>query len=144
MTVPLDVFAELAASAPLLPCDQPSPPESSATTDDSSTDIGSTTSEDLSTASITKPSSPFLMSGKRSGGKRTIHNVCERRRRENIREAFRLLQVRVVPLAASSSSQRGENLRASKMEVLRRAIERIERGRKELALLEAELAKYRT
>lgn len=101
-----DVFAALASAASALAGD-------TAETD-TSTDCDTDT--DSTTTSTTDPS------------KRFIHNVCERKRRENIREAFSQLQRRVVPSGD----------RVSKVGVLERAMERVRRVKREVALLEAE------
>jgi hypothetical protein len=67
-----------------------------------------------------------------SNSKRFFHNVCERRRREDMRDAFAQLQQRVFP------HRMGGGVRVSKMDILWGAIERVKRVRKEVALLEAE------
>lgn len=106
-------FAELAAAASELP-----PELSDTDTDDS---VVSTTRS--------HPSSP-------RPGRRAVHNVCERRRRQSIRDAFAALQARVYPDTDGKKT-------VSKMEVLRGAVELIERTRKEVDLLVAASATRR-
>lgn len=65
--------------------------------------------------------------------RRIVHNICERKRRENIREGFERLQAR---LPASDA----ENSRLSKMEILQGAYEVIEGLRERIKSLNEEVS----
>lgn len=119
----LDLFASLAASVHPLPEEE--------------TRIGSNMdtleSESDSTASESDKSSQgrSSTSSTSSRGRRAIHNVCERRRRESIRDAFEQLRARV---------SKTRDSKTSKMDILRSAINFIRDIKRDINTLEAELS----
>jgi hypothetical protein len=134
----LDVFAELAAAAPELPeaaghRHNSDTDSSSLISRDSLTFLSSSDSEENQGEEGDDKENSGAKKGKRAFHKE-IHNVCERRRRENMREAFASLQRKIYPDGSSVS-------RVSKMDLLKGAVEKIERVKKEVAVLEAEAAR---
>lgn len=119
--ISLDLFAELAASIPL----QASSPIYASSSDHSPL---SDTSQDSDTGSDEELSEALRR-------ERSVHSQNERQRRGNLRSAFGILKARV------SVSMDGR--RATKMEVLKSAAERIIRLKKEVMLLEKEYARRR-
>lgn len=67
--------------------------------------------------------------------KRSVHNFCERRRRENIRQGFAMLQRKLIELEGKPIN--GGSM--SKMETLRHSIEAVGRIREETIVLKDEV-----
>lgn len=66
--------------------------------------------------------------------KRSVHNFCERRRRENIRQGFAMLQRKLLELEGKPRTDH-----MSKMDTLRKSVETVSRIREDTMALEDEV-----
>lgn len=130
----LDVFAELAAAACELPEEDTFDVSSTCTTE-SIIPVSECSTEDSTLCKHNNVDNDKENPQPPSSTRRKVHNVCEKRRRESIRDAFNALQQRVC------STPKSPIHRLSKMEVLQRAVNRIESLKHEVAELEAETSR---
>lgn len=97
------------------------------------TSFGSLSTPSLSTTSFRRSSLPANAFSTEHGpssmsNRRIIHNICERKRRENIREGFAYLQARL-------PSPHAQNPKLSKMDILQSALNMINSSRARISSL---------
>ena len=136
----LDLFASLAASVNPLPEEERRRnmlnfAKVIEKVEEEEEDEDETTSEGESTPRPRRRSSvDSSTSSTGSSGRRSNHNFCERRRRQNIREAFEILH---------GSITKKPDSKCSKMDILRNSIDFIKAMQRELSALEAEVSGLR-
>lgn len=128
----LEMFAAVAASAPPLPLPAPKPPDANILNGADLNEISKLIKQRLA-----QYQRQGVIPGPQvSPQKRSVHNMCERRRRDNIRKGFAMLQRKLGELEGSGT---GEEPVLSKMETLRKSIEVVGRVKEETIVLENEV-----